>query len=192
MGRSGNGAFPGAAWLLVSSFLSYPLPDDGRLATGRNSPSGLSQEAEQSRASSDTRRPCIIILAARKDGHPRRVRTRWQCGSQQRMTAGTDRPGKHGTAHWRGRPLGQFGDKARFNSAPFQEDGSLVGPRQREREKDRFDPCPSSPYSLFTIHYLPARRERDPGKLHRKGRKSHGTKQDKYSANGPGRYPGKG
>ena len=38
MGRSGNGAFPGAAGLLVSSFLSSPLPDDGRMATGRNSP----------------------------------------------------------------------------------------------------------------------------------------------------------
>lgn len=110
---------------LVSSFLSYSLPDDGRMATGRNSPSGLSQEAEQSRASSDTRRPCIIFLAAGKDR-------------------------QHGTAHWRGRPLGQFGDKARFDSAPFQEDGSLAGPRQREREKDRFDPCPSSPYSRFT------------------------------------------
>lgn len=127
MGRSGNGAFPGAAGLLVSSFLSSPLPDDGRLATGRNTPSGVSQEAEQSRASSDTRWPCIIFLAARKDG-------------------------QHGTAHWRGRPLGQFGDKARFDSAPFQEDGSLVGPRQREREKDRFDSCPSSPSSRFTIH----------------------------------------
>ena len=72
MGRSGNGAFPGAAGLLVSSFLSFPLPDDGRLATGRNTPSGVSQEAEQSRASSDTRWPCIIFLAARKDGHMER------------------------------------------------------------------------------------------------------------------------
>ena len=109
---------------LVSSFLSYSLPDDGRMATGRNSPSGLSQEAEQSRASSDTRWPCIIFLAARKDG-------------------------QHGTAHWRGHTTGR--DKARFEPAPFQEDGSLAGPRQREREKDRFDPCPSSPYLRFTI-----------------------------------------
>lgn len=46
MGRSGNGAFPGAAELQVS-FLSFlfSLPDDGRLATGRNTPSGVSQEA---------------------------------------------------------------------------------------------------------------------------------------------------
>lgn len=34
-----------------------------------------------------------IFLAARKDGNPRRVRTRWQSGSQQRLTVGTDRPG---------------------------------------------------------------------------------------------------
>ena len=48
------------------------------------------------------------------------------------------------------------------------------------------------PYSLFPIHYLPARRERDPGKLHRKGRKSHGTKQDKYPPNGQRRHSRKG
>ena len=38
MGRSGDGAFPGAAELRI--FLSFPLslPDDGRLATSRNSP----------------------------------------------------------------------------------------------------------------------------------------------------------
>ena len=54
--------------------------------------------------------------------------------------------------------------KVRFESALFLEDGSLAGPGSRIiPEKDRFDPCPSSTYSLFTIHYLPARRERDPG-----------------------------
>ena len=49
MGRSGDGAFPGAAELRI--FLSFPLslPDDGRLATSRNTPSGVSQEAEVNR-----------------------------------------------------------------------------------------------------------------------------------------------
>ena len=70
---------PGSWFLPFFSFFS--LPDDGRLATGRNTPSGVSQEAEQSRASSDTRRPCIIFLAAGKDR-------------------------QHGTAHWRGRHSG--------------------------------------------------------------------------------------
>ena len=103
MGRSGNGAFPGAAGLLVSSFLSFPCLTMAGWQPAETAPeTGLSQEAEQSRASSDTRRPCIIFLAAGKDR-------------------------QHGTAHWRGRPLGQFGDKARFESAPFQEDGSPWG-----------------------------------------------------------------
>ena len=129
MGRSGNGAFPGAAGLLVSSFLSSTLPDDGRMATGRNSPGNGAV------AGSHCQR-CVGGAA-------------WPCTEN---TSGSPERRAYGTAHWRGRPLGQFGDKARFDSAPFQEDGSLVGPRQREREKDRFDPCPSSPYSRFTIH----------------------------------------
>ena len=71
MGRSGNGAFPGAAELQISFLSSFPLPDDGRLATSRNTPgNGGVAGSQQSRASSDTRRPCIIFLAARKDGYP--------------------------------------------------------------------------------------------------------------------------
>lgn len=52
MGRSGNGAFPGAAELQIPLF---PLPDDGRTATGRNTPPGVSQEAVQSRSCPDNR-----------------------------------------------------------------------------------------------------------------------------------------
>ena len=129
---------------LVSSFLSYSLPDDGRMATGRNSPSGLSQEAEQSRASSDTRRPCIIFLAAGKDR-------------------------QHGTAHWRGRPR-VIRRQSAVRTRPVPRGRLPVGPRNRTcREKDRVSTCPSSTYSLFTIHYFPARRERDPGPMVKPG-----------------------
>ena len=50
--------------------------------------------------------------------------------------------------------------KARFESALFLEDGSLVGPGSRIiPEKYRFNPCPSSTYSLFTIRLTPAPRK---------------------------------
>lgn len=55
MGRSGNGAFPGAAEFQIPLF---PLPDDGRTATGRNTPPGVSQEAIVKRRIGGAGWPC--------------------------------------------------------------------------------------------------------------------------------------
>lgn len=83
---------------------------------------GLSQEAKRIRASSDTRRPCTILLAARKDGH----KGRSKAGALIRLR------------------------KVRFESALSKRDGSPWGLRLccgsaqgMGAEKDRVSTCPS-------------------------------------------------
>lgn len=106
MGRSGNGAFPGAAELQISFLSSFPLPDDGRLATSRNTPgNGGVAGSHCQRRIGGAGWPCTENTSDRRErpaSTPRRVRTRWQCGRQLRMTAGTDRPGKirNGPSAW--------------------------------------------------------------------------------------------
>ena len=71
---------------------------------------------------------------------------------------------QHGTAHGRGHTTGR--DKVRFESAPFQGDGSLAGPRQRERSVRKTGSIPARP--LF-LQDSAARRERDPGPMAKPG-----------------------
>lgn len=96
-------------------FFFFPLPDDGRLATSRNSPLNGAVAGSRCQPVPNTRRAVTAYfwqhgktgtrssgnkLTAGKDRHPRRVRTRWQCGSQRRMTAGKDRHAWNGPWAW--------------------------------------------------------------------------------------------
>lgn len=111
-----SGSVPGSRGRLRSFLLSFPLtcltmadwqpaetPLRGCRRKPRSTGAGYTPDGKLHTSDSPERRawfrrdgkpvPYGVEMAARKDGHPRRVRTRWQCGSQRRMTAGTDRPG---------------------------------------------------------------------------------------------------
>ena len=101
MGRSLRGAFPGAAEAPIFFIFPSCLMMGGWQPPETAPETGLSQEAKQSRASPDTRRPCKL-LAARKDG-------------------------QHGTAHWRGRPSGNSAAKRGSIPPRSKRDGSPWG-----------------------------------------------------------------
>lgn len=154
MGRSGDGAFPGAAELRI--FLSFPLslPDDGRLATSRNTPSGVSQEADVNRrrihagrqlhtSGSTERRAAVIAerinpFPTAGNGGPERRET---CSDT--LTAGKDRHAWNGPNNGVG-AFSKSGAKYGSNPPRSKGDGSPWGHGLRIiHEKDRVSTCPS-------------------------------------------------